>query len=111
MCLYLYQQKQTNKKTMTLTETKIPNLKIESDYIGYLETKYLFSYTDAVNHLHENLAIRGEWEWMLEEYPKATYSIWIMTGKFDEYDNQITEKVYSITSAKIRKMIKLGIRF
>ncbi len=34
-----------------------------------------------------------------------------MTGKFDKYDDQIIEKVYSITSAKIRKMIKLGIRF
>jgi hypothetical protein len=92
-----------------LTEKKAPTLRIESNYIGYLETKYLFSYTDAVNHLHENLAIRGNWEWMLKEYPKATYSVWIMTGKFDKYDDEIIEKVYSITSAKIRKMLKLGI--
>lgn len=40
-----------------LTEKKAPQLRIESNYIGYLETKYLFSYSDAVNHLHENLAI------------------------------------------------------
>ena len=94
-----------------LTEKKAPQLKIESNYIGYLETEYLFSYSDAVNLLHENLAIRGDWEWMLKEYPKATYSVWIMTGEFDKWDDQIIKKVYSITSAQIRKMLKLGIRF
>ena len=94
-----------------LTEKKAPQLKIVSNYIGYLETEYLFSYSDAVNLLHENLGIRGDWEWMLKEYPKATYSVWIMTGEFDKWDDQIVKKVYSITSAQIRKMLKLGIRF
>lgn len=98
-------------ETIKLTEKKTPTLRIESDYVGYLETKTIFSYTDAVSYLGEMLAISGDWGWMLKEYPKATYSVWIMTGKFDKYNDEITEKVYSITSAKIRKLLKLGITF
>ena len=94
-----------------LTENKVSTLKIEMDYIGYLDTKTLFSYTDAVNHLHEMLQRGGDWEWMLAEYPKAKYSIYIKTGIFNEYDEENIEKIYTLSSAKIRKMLKLGIRF
>ena len=88
---------------------KESRIRIESNYIGYLDTEYLSSYSDAVNYLHKTLSISGEWEWMLKEYPKATYSVWIMTGEFDKYDDEVTEKVYTITSAKIRKIQRLGI--
>lgn len=95
-----------------LTQNKALELKIEMDWIGYLDTKTLFSYSDAVNHLNQMLKKGGEWEWMLAEYPKATYSIWINSGiGFDKYGDEIIEKIHSITSAKIRKFKKLGLTF
>ena len=93
-----------------LTENKSLTIKIEMDYIGYLDTKMMFSYSDAVNHLHEMLQHGGDWNWMLAEYPKAVYSIYITKGiGVDKWGEEIRHKLYSLRTSKILKFQKLGL--
>ena len=86
-------------------------IKIENDYIGWLETDtILFSYTDAMNFLFKQLKCNNRWEWMKNEYPKSQFNLYIKTG-IDEYDNNIYVKIESFKMSKLRKLTKLNITF
>jgi len=86
-------------------------LKIENDYIGWLDTIYLSSYTKAINYLHEQISDDSLWGWMLEDYPKSKFSIWWWDGTYDEDDNKNYTKLYTLSVSQIRKIIKNGILF
>ena len=76
-------------------------IRIENDFIGYLDTETLISYTHAVDTLH-NL-IKGDMAWMLTEYGKSKFTI------FTRDNNDKEVKLYTISVSKINKLIKLGI--
>ena len=86
--------------------------KISNDYIGWLDTTYLSSYTKSINYLHEQILDNELWGWMLEDYPKSKFEIFWWDGKsYDKWDNPKEIKLYTLSCSQIRKMIKNGINF
>ena len=76
------------------------NIKIENDYVGYFEREFA-TVRGATDYLLE--MIQTEWNWMLTEYPKSKFNIGFRN------ENEKWVQVYSISAAKARKFIKLGI--
>jgi len=86
-------------------------IKIENNYIGELETNtLLFSYTDAVNFLFEQLKEDDKWGWMQYDYPKSEFTLWVQNG-VDEYGDNIYVKLETFKVSKLRKLAKLNITF
>lgn len=86
-------------------------IKIENSYIGWLETnELLFSYTQAMNFLFEQIKDEEKWGWMQSEYPKSEFSLWVQTG-VDEYGHNIYVKLETLKVSKLRKLAKLNVTF
>lgn len=86
-------------------------IKIENTYIGWLETEtILFSYTEAMNFLFEQLKDDEKWGWMQNEYPKSEFTLWVQTG-VDEYGDNVYVKLETLKVSKLRKLAKLNVRF
>ena len=86
-------------------------IKIENDYIGWLEANtILFSYTDAMKFLFEQLKSADKWGWIQNEYPKSEFTLWVQTG-VDKYDNNIYVKLETFKLSKLRKLAKLSVKF
>jgi len=76
-------------------------LTMDNDYVGYLDTDTLISYTHAVDTLH-NL-IKGDMAWMITDYPKSKFTIYMRDDKDKD------TKLYTISASKVKKLIKLGV--
>jgi|13_taG_2_1085334.scaffolds.fasta_scaffold00844_10 hypothetical protein len=86
-------------------------IKIENNYIGYLDTDtFLFSYTEALNFLFNQLKEEKKWGWMQNEYPKSEFTLWVQTG-VDEYGHDIYAKLETFKISKLRRLSKLNVRF
>lgn len=82
---------------------KHKTLRIENDFLGYLETRcFLNNYSDAVQALHD--CIKNEFNYLLEEYPKSKWNV----GYVDETTGYWVD-IYTISTAKIKKLIKLDL--
>lgn len=81
---------------------KISRLIIENDFTGFLEDNFLFGYADALTLLTTNTKKGGDWEWMLEDYPKSKFSISI----FNSSDNET--KLFTISAKRITMLAKAG---
>ncbi len=92
----------------------------DCDYFGYIEPgifkeveipydknctsimrPFEYDYTKAINSLHE---------WILENdgianFPKAKWSIYLVDGSMNKYEEIKTDKVYSISSTKAKKLL------
>ena len=78
-------------------------LKIENDFIGYLETIHFSNdYLSAINALH--IAIKGDFNYLLKEYPKAKWNVGYIDEKTETWVN-----LYSISTNNVMKLIKKGI--
>ena len=64
---------------------------------------FAVTYADAVNMLHEYL--KENEEWIVKEYPKTKYSILMVDGSVDKYGELKHTEVYSITTAKAKKLL------
>ena len=67
----------------------------------YGET-FALNFKEAVNMLHEYIQ---ENEYMIKEYPKTKYSIYMIDGTMNKYGEVNFKEVYSITTAKAKKLL------
>jgi len=93
----------------------------QCDYFGYIEDSpwkefkidlpdgsettgktFALSFTNAIVDLHTWIT---EYPQILDEYPKATFSIHLVNGKVDEYGQYATPMVYKISASKAKKLL------
>jgi hypothetical protein len=85
-------------------------IKIENDYIGWLETNvFIYSYSQALEYLFNQLKNGGKWGWIKKEYPKSEFNFYIQNG-VDKYGDNIYIKIENFKMAKLRKLAKFNIK-
>ena len=90
---------------------KISRLIIENDFTGYLEENFLFGYAEALTLLTTNTKKGGDWEWMLEDYPKSKFSISIFSSKDNDvaFIGDVKEtNLFTISAKRITMLAKAG---
>ncbi len=90
----------------------------ECDYFGYIEGSFKdvevqesenilimhpfeYNFTRAIADLHEFI-INDD---MINEFPKAKWNIYLVDGSMNDYGDINRSKVYSISSAKAKKLL------
>jgi hypothetical protein len=80
--------------------TKMKTFKLENDHIGYIGFEEQ-EYTNAVFCLHDMIKNTPDW---VEQYPKAKWNVELVDVETCE-----SKVVYSLTTAKIKKLQKDGL--
>jgi hypothetical protein len=76
--------------------------KLSHNFIGFIgQTEY--DYTTAVSSLHDEIKESQIW---VDDYPKGIWSIEIFNTESETADYRV---VYSLTTAKIKKLQKEGL--
>jgi len=112
--------KDTDTQVVTKTDKTFTKFfTAECDYFGYIDGSYRridvtdpennittmqpfeYNYTEAISSLHA---------WIIENdginaFPKAKWNIYLVDGSFGKFGQLGDDKVYSISSAKAKKLL------
>ena len=94
-----------------------PIFQAECDHFGFIEdgfykyakvgngitSVFALTYSEAINKLHEYLQKDNYGKEIIEEYPKAKFSIYEVDGRTGSNDETLSKTVYTLTASKIKK--------